>query len=93
VPTEVRWTGIAQAQLQPNLIQSVRNGASLTEIATTTIQLPWNIPVYPNENDLMTFELLEGVILGGGNQLVLETRAVNQFFVMAGYITVIARVS
>jgi hypothetical protein len=87
----VKWQGQCQAYLQIVTAQSVRNETTVIELETVAVTLPWNIPVYPAMNDLMTFTLLEGIIFQGGDQLTLKARTITESFEMAGYFTISSR--
>lgn len=56
----IRWSGDAQAWIDEDLIDTVRNNQLVT-LSQTMIRIPVNMPVTPNEQDLVTIVRLDSV--------------------------------
>lgn len=50
----VRWTGQVQAYIDEDIIQEVRQG-QLVMFSKTIIDLPVNLPTWPNVGDIVSF--------------------------------------
>src|SRR5215472_2995818 len=68
-----KWTGDAQALMRDQTVEEVRGNMRIL-LREVNVELPLNLPVPPQNNDLLTF------ITNDGENLTLEVRTVDRQF-------------
>jgi len=57
----VRWTGVVEAYIDEDIADVVKQGQRV-QISQTIVDLPANMPVWPNQEDLITITRISGLV-------------------------------